>query len=151
MHHKAARSCSATCIAKHFRSRGSSSTWLPRGEGEEGRLGKGQRVRRVRWPLDGFLIPCKSSLPPATCSIYNARLPTFSRHAPSPSPFWYPPLTRYFVSCSPSVTLSVRRRISGIAWMQEVGNFSVYISCRRVVRVSDAFSLSGDLARARRP
>lgn len=41
----------ATCIAKHFRPRGSSRLRLPtsHGRGEKG-VRKGQRVRRVRWP-----------------------------------------------------------------------------------------------------
>lgn len=143
MHHKAPRSCSTTCIAKHFRSRGSSSTWLPRGEGRgEGRgepVGKGQRVRRVRWPLidSSPRASCPSS---ATCSTYGTSLPTFSRH-----PSVRSPLRRYPQLCSlfaPSCSSADQRNRMNAEF--RISRFFFPRRVVRAVRASVSFSLSND-------
>lgn len=120
MHHKAPRSCSTTCIAKHFRSRGSSSTWLPRGGGGGGQgesVRKGQRVRRVRWPLidSSPRVSCPSS---ATCSIYQHEF-TYIFERTLLSALLSGTILN-FVPCSPFVfvrrsTQSHERRKSGIS------------------------------------
>lgn len=138
MHHKAPRSCSTTCIAKHFRSRGSSSTWLPRGEGRGEPVGKGQRVRRVRWPLidSSPRASCPSS---ATCSTYGTSLPTFSRHPSVRSPLRHnPQLCSLFApSCS---FADQRNRMNA----ESLGFLGLYFFPRRAVRVSVSFSFSDD-------
>lgn len=139
MHHKAPRSCSATCIAKHFRSRGSPLTRLPRGGGARRRAGwEGSKGKKGSLALDRLLHPAQVALHssfvlPAQSVYLHFRGLLLS--SPSSRPFY--PLTWYFVSCSPSTLPSVpRRQIIAM----EVGNFSVYTSCRHAVRV--AFSLS---------
>jgi len=60
MHHKAPRSCSATCIAKHFRLRGSPLTRLPRegGEGAKRRAGwKGSKGKKGSLALNRLFHP----------------------------------------------------------------------------------------------
>lgn len=74
-----------------------------RGKGPRGGpVGKGQRVRRVRWPLINSSAPRRSPLVRRLFYLLGTRLPTFSRPPLAhPSPL-YPPtllLTRYFVSC----------------------------------------------------
>lgn len=61
MHHKASRSCSATCIAKHFRLRGSPLTRLPRrGEGAKRRAGwKGSKGKKGSLALDRLFHPAQ--------------------------------------------------------------------------------------------
>lgn len=77
MHHKAPRSCPATCIAKHFRLRGFSSTWLRPVEGEvqEARAGwKGSKGKKGSLALDRLLALRKSApvLPAAFTYIFEA-------------------------------------------------------------------------------
>lgn len=104
MHHKAPRSCSTTCIAKHFRSRGSSSTWLPRGGSRVGtrRAGwEGSKGKKGSLALDRLLLAPRK-LPLVRNMFYSKSLPTFSRHSPVRSPLrHYPQLCSLFApSCS---------------------------------------------------
>ena len=92
----------ATCIAKHFRPRGSSRLRLPtsHGRGEKG-VRKGQRVRRVRWPSINSPTPRAATYyQPAlfVCVYLRLKLvpptlvhPAFSRHFIFHSP---PPISR---------------------------------------------------------
>lgn len=62
-----------------------------RGGPRGGPVGKGQRVRRVRWPLIDSSTPRRSSLVRRLFYLLGARLPTFSRPPlvppAHPSPF----------------------------------------------------------------
>lgn len=97
---------------------------LEKGEGgpRGGPVGKGQRVRRVRWPLIDSSTPRRLSLVLRRLfHLLGARLPTFSWPPLVPSySFLYPtlPLIRYFVSCSLFIPLS-RRQIAANAESRE--------------------------------
>lgn len=140
MHHKAPRSCSTTCIAKHFRSRGSSSTWLPRGE-----RGRGERARRAGWvgskgkkgslALDRLLAPLK--LPLVRNMFYSTSLPTFSRHPPLRSSLRHHPQLRSLFA--PSCSSADQRNRMNAESLEFLG---LYFFRRRAMRVSVSFSFS---------
>lgn len=125
MHYKAPRSCSTTCIAKHFRSRGSSSMWLPRRR-RGGRAGwEGSKGKKGSLALDRLLVSCK--LPLVRNMFYllarvylhfRARTPSFVR-----SPLQHHPSTLFPVR--PFVFV---RRSTQSHETQGVWNFSLYIS-----------------------
>lgn len=110
-------------------------TRLPGGEGPGRRpVRKGQRVRRVRWPLIDSFTPRRSPIVRRLFYLLR-RAFTYIFEASSRSPcaslcFSLPadsiPLTRYFVS------RSFLLRSPRVYRSQEVGNFSIHISCWRV-------------------
>lgn len=134
MHYKASRSCSATCIAKHFRSRRSPLTRLE--EGAKRRAGwEGSKGKKGSLALDRLLHSAQVvPRPPFVLPVRRAFTYIFEVSSclspPHPSSICPPtsPLTRYFVSCSLFTLPSWQ--ITAIARTQEVGNFLVYISCR---------------------
>lgn len=98
---------------------------------------EGSKGKKGSLALDRLRVP-RAGRPSYTCTTCAARLPTFSRQPLGRR--LIPSLTRSLVPrSSPPVTGRASRPSAdqrSHASTQEAGNFSVYISCRRVVWVS---------------